>query len=276
MIATNTYQNRYESFNPRWEAGIEAMEATELMIQDNLVTGSERIAYHIPTQDCDDTTDRYSGNKAYANVIGFVILPEDELTQSDCAKISGHTAWKNHDFGIYYQNEPSLIAENNLLIENQNGLLTVLNGPSAVSHHYANKTAQIRTSTFVGQTESFDCSIDVTPSTDDNFALSANARPSLPPSKGMVGLIFPNFYQRSNMAPGKPWKGCKSYNAIGGLMTLTDVTFAKYKSSTCKSNYAISTNVGNDDGQHPVEAKQTTLIDVDNTNKIFYHRPNVG
>lgn len=275
MVATNSYQDREETFNPRWEAGIEAMKATELTLQDNLVTGSERIAYHVQLQDCEDTSDRYSNNKAYANVLGFVVLPSDVLTQTDCAKISGHTAWKTHDFGIYYQNELSVIVENNLLIENSNGLIALVLKPDAVSHGFANKTIQVRNSTFVGQTDSFDCSTDVTPIGDANFELSGTARAVAPPTAGMVGLIFPNFYQNSNMAPGKPWKGCMAYNAVGGLMTLSDVTFAKYTTTSCKTNYAVSTNNGNDDGQHPIESTAITLIDVDHSNKIVYHRPNV-
>ena len=275
VVSTATYQDRYETFNPRWESGIEAMSATELTLQNNFVTGSEKIAYRVAPQSCLDTSDKYSNNKAFANLLGVVILPVDEFEATDCVRLSGYTLWKNNYLGIYYQSEPSLVAEKNVFVENKNGLIALVIKPSALGHMYANKTVEIKDSTFVGQTDSFDCNKDIPPKQDDNFDLTKKAAGSAAPGGGMVGLIFPNFYQADNLAPGKPWIGCMAYNAIGGLMKMTNVTFAKYTSSSCTSNFAISTNSANDDGQHPVVARETTLIDVDETNKIVYHRPNV-
>lgn len=277
MVATNSYMDRFEPFNPRWEAGIEAMEATQLTLQGNLVTGSERIGFHVTPIECSDTSGRYSNNRAYANMHGVVVLPDDELQLSEsCAKLTGFTAWKSHDFGLYYQNSISFVADDNVMVENKNGLITFMVGPSAVGHQFGNKTVEVNNNVFVGQTSAFDCNVDVTPANDDNFELSANSRPVPAPGGGMIGLVFPNFYQASNKAPGKPWKGCMAYNAIGGLMTLSGNTFAKYETTSCKENFAVATNSGNDDGQHPVEAELSTLIDTPHANKIIYHRPNVG
>ncbi|XP_060573258.1 fibrocystin-L-like isoform X2 [Ruditapes philippinarum] len=277
VVSTASYQDRFELYDFESESGIEAMTSSDLVLQGNLVTGSERIAFHVPPQDCDDTSDRYKNNKAYANVLGgFVVEFRDVLKQTDCAQMSGHTVWKTHDYGIYYQNDPSFLAQNNILIENTNGLFPIVLKPHSLSHVFANKTMQVRNTLFVGETSSFDCQNDVTPKNDDNYKLSEMARPSMLPSKGMVGLIFPNFYSKDNGLPTHPWAGCMSYPAIGGLMIMNNVTFAKYKSSSCKSNFGISTNANNDDGIHPIESKEVTLIDVDETNKIIYHRPNVA
>ncbi|KAL4228989.1 Fibrocystin-L [Mactra antiquata] len=275
MISRDCYQDRFEVFNPNWEAGIEAMDATNLILQGNLVSGSERFAYHIPALDCDDTSDSYMDNKGYANVMGVVNLPGDN-TNLQCAKYSGFTLWKNHDYGIYFQDPADFLSENNILIENNNGLMVIIIKPASLGHSYAEKKAYVRNTTFVGQTSTFDCSLDARPSNDDNFELSSNARPSSPPGGGMVGLVIPSFDSGSNSAPSKPFINGKTYNALGGLTILEDVTFAKYSSSTCKSNFAISTSAGHDDGQHPVESSRTTLVDVDRTNQIVYHRPNVG
>ncbi|KAH3704517.1 hypothetical protein DPMN_079573 [Dreissena polymorpha] len=273
MVHSGTYQDRVGNY---WEAGIEAMLAKELVMHGNLVTGSERLAYHVVPMDCEDKSGRYSNNKAFANVQGVVVFPEDQFNlDSECAKLANFTTWKTHDFGLYYQNTLSLVAENNVYIENQNGLLTMVLRPITTRHEFANKTVDVLDSIFIGRTSSFDCSKDVSPANDLNFNKSNNARPSLAPGKGSVGLIFPNFYQATNMAPGKPWKGCMAYNAIGGLMRISGNTFAKYGAG-CKGahNFAVSTNIGNDDGQHPVEATTTTWIDTDHGHKVFYHRPN--
>ena len=233
MVATNTYQDRYETFNPRWEAGIEAMKATELVLQDNLVSGSERIGYHVATQNCDDTTNNYRNNRAFGNVVGgVVVLPEDVLPQTDCVKLSNFIVWKSHDYGLYYQNEQSAILSDNMLIENGNGLISFVLKPSTVAHEFDNKTVDVMNTTFIGATSSFDCTGDKPPAVDHNYELSKNARPSLAPAGGMVGLIFPNFYQTSNNAPGKPWKGCMAYNAIGGLMRVTGMRTPLYQSLT--------------------------------------------
>ena len=57
---------------------------------------------------------------------------------------------------------------------------------------------------------------------------------------------------------------------------ILDVTFAHYGDTACRGDYAIGTNPGNDDGQHPVETEGITLYDVDDDYKIVYHRPNIG
>ncbi|XP_045210443.2 fibrocystin-L-like isoform X2 [Mercenaria mercenaria] len=277
VVSTVTYQDRFEVYDYESESGIEAISATDLTLQDNLVTGAERIAFHVPPQDCDDTSDKYKNNKAYANVLGGVVITyHDVLKQTDCAKMAGHTVWKTHDYGIYYQHELNLLVEDNLLIENTNGLFPIIIRPPSLSHLYVNKTMQVRSTTFVGETSSFDCSNDVANYKDHNYQLSSNARPSFPPSGGKVGLIFPGFYSAGNGLPSHPWKGIMSYPALGGLMILKNITFAKYRSTSCKSNFAVSTNSANDDLMHPVVSKESTLIEVDESNKIVYHRPNVG
>ncbi|XP_052805044.1 fibrocystin-L-like isoform X2 [Mya arenaria] len=278
MISTASYQDRMEIFNIRWEAGIEAFEADGLVLQGNLVSGSERLAYHVPPLPCTDNSGRYSNNMAYANLLGVVTLPGDNLGGQGCVKYANFTVWKSHDFGIFYQNSPDFVAENNVFVENQNGLFPIVLGPGSSGHGFANRRMAVNDNIFVGQTTSYDCSLDTKPSGDDNFEISAKSRPSLAYGGGMVGLIFPQFYSGGNNAPIKPFKGIMAYNANGGLMTASANTFAKYGNLGCDDigNFAVSTNIGNDDGQHPIEMTLTTLVDVEHSNKIMYHRPNVG
>ena len=219
VIWTGTYQDRYETFNPRWESGIKAIDAENLTLQDNIVVGSERIGYHVKPMACDETPGRYSNNLAFSNLIGSVIFPEDDVS-GQCAMISGFISWKNHDFGLYYQNDPSVKLDNNIVVENGLGIWTAVLGPSSLGHIIGDKTAEISNTLLVGATASFDCSNDVSP-VSDNFDLGSNARPGRAPTGGMIGLSFPNFYQKSNMAPGKPFIGCKAYNSIAGLMKVT-------------------------------------------------------
>ena len=57
---------------------------------------------------------------------------------------------------------------------------------------------------------------------------------------------------------------------------VSDVTFAHFGDSACLGDYAVGSNKGNDDGQHPVEAEGIQFYDVDDDYKIIYHRPNIG
>ena len=57
---------------------------------------------------------------------------------------------------------------------------------------------------------------------------------------------------------------------------ISDITFAHFGPSLCGGAYCIATNVNNDDGQHPVEAKQIAMYSVKDDYKIVYHRPNIG
>ncbi|XP_052286416.1 fibrocystin-L-like [Dreissena polymorpha] len=280
VIATASYQDRFEEFNPRWEAGIEASDAQDLVLQGNLVSGAERLAYHVKPVSCNDTSGRYQNNKAFANLLGVVVLPADELPEDavDCVMLSNFTVWKSHDIGIYYQNSLSYKAVGNVLIENTNGLFSIINGPSASSHAFENKRINVEENLFVGQTSSFNCSIDVTPPVDANIVLSENARATRAPGGGMIGFVFPQMLSAPNGAPLKPFTGIKSYNAIGGLLVAKKNTFAKYGNLGCTSegNFAIATSQSNDDGQHPVEISESQMEDIKEDNKIIIHRPNIG
>lgn len=281
VVSPSTYQDRYETYNFDSIAGIEAMlasgSASGLVLKNNLVTGSERFAYHVPPQDCDDESDLMNNNKAYGNVVGGpVVTPHDVLSQTDCAKISGYTVWKTFDYGVYYQNRPSIIFDNILSIDNRNGLFPIVIEPDSVQHLYADKFVQVQGSTFVGQTDSVECDIDVAPENDDNYKLSEKARHTNLPFDGWVGLTVGNFYKKDNGYPSHPMDGCMAYPAIGGRTKLKNLVFAKYRKNSCKSDYAVSTNVNNDDGIHPVEMEGLTFIDSDYSNRLFLHRPNVG
>ena len=54
------------------------------------------------------------------------------------------------------------------------------------------------------------------------------------------------------------------------------MTFAHFGDSACLGDYAVGSNKGNDDGQHPIEAEGVKFYDVDDDYKIIYHRPNIG
>lgn len=273
IVSTASYQDRFEVFDYESNSGIEGMTSSALLLQDNLVTASERIAFHVPPHSANDYSGYYKNNKAYSNVLGGVVVEfRDTLTVEGCAKISNFTVWRSHDFGIYYQNTPCFIAENNDLFENQHGIFTLIIEPPSESHAYESKTAHIQKNTFVGITSSFNCDEVKTPTNDANYALSSNARVKGP----NCGILLPAFSSKNNGLPSHPWPGSMAYQAIGGHTVLYNNTFAKYKSSTCPPTYAMSTNSDFDDLTHPVYSSKVIFIDVENGNKYYNHRSNIG
>lgn len=211
---TGSNKDKYEI----WAAGIEAISAKRLVLKNNIVTASERHGFHVSPLECDDSSGRYDNNMAFSNLIGYGIFPGDSLKVS-CAKVSNFIAWKNHDFGLYFQNIPSLEIQNNTLVDNRQGIWTGIVGPPAFQHNIGNKFVEISNNLIIGESPSYDCVKDISPD-NDNMALSGYSRPGMAPSGGIIGVTFPNFMSGGNSAPEKKLTGITSYNAIAGLMKI--------------------------------------------------------
>ncbi|XP_053388767.1 fibrocystin-L-like isoform X2 [Mercenaria mercenaria] len=233
--------------------GIEAMRAVNLTLKDNLVADSKTDAFNVPALACDVTSDRYKNNKVYSNVRGAVLAPRF-YTRTMCVKITGFIAWKNTNFGLLYEGNINAVFEENTLIENMIGVGAVIINQYSTKQSYMNRTIQIRNTTFIGQTTSFNCG-DMVWLGSNRFLPSAILGQYWHFSEGMVGLVFP------------------TYNIIGGMTKIENVTFAKYGDSTCNKNYAITTNLARNDLQRPINSERVTMFDVEHANKVLFQRP---
>ncbi|KAL3886654.1 hypothetical protein ACJMK2_026634, partial [Sinanodonta woodiana] len=242
-----------------YEAAIEALEATDLTLIDNAVS-AERMCYHVPGTECDSgNTGNYINNIGHSCLIGAGLFPGDADVHS-CTRLANFTLWKNHDYGLYYNNYPSTKLTDNVVIENGVNIFSMVVGPSSLKHQYENKFAHVANTLIVGRTSSFDCSY--------NGLLS----PSVEMNGGMVGLVWTTFTSSANSAPVHPLASIVDYQAIGGTM---HVTFAHFQTScSTQTDFAIATNEENDDGNHPLIIERATLVSVDEARKVFIHRPN--
>ncbi|KAL3885610.1 hypothetical protein ACJMK2_025660 [Sinanodonta woodiana] len=247
-----------------YQAAIEAIEATDLTLVDNAVSASERMCYHVPGTECDSGNNgKYVSNIGHSCLIGAGLFPSDADAHS-CTRLANFTLWKNHDYGLYYNNYPNTKLTDNVVIENGVNIFSMVVGPSSLEHQYENKFAHVANSLIVGRTSSFSCS--------NNDLLSS---PGII-NGGMVGLTWTTFTSGSNNAPVYPLAGIMAYQAIGGTMHVSDVTFAYFQTScTNQTDFAIATNEGNDDGNHPLIIERATLVSVDDALKVFIHRPNI-
>ncbi|XP_053372850.1 fibrocystin-L-like [Mercenaria mercenaria] len=229
------------------ENGIEATGAASLTLQDNIVIGSGKIGYHIPSENCAET--RYRDNKMYGNVIG--VFSRDHVHSDNCIKINGFTGWKNADIGIFYIGHAGVIFEHNILIENQIGAFIKSYSFKPVYEHVF---ATIRNSTFIGQTSSFDCLNDrIVPGMRNSISLRTVSLRLLNSNK-MYGIVFPHL------------------RSIGAITRMMDVTFSKYSMTDCNGNFAITTNIENSNGHAPINSEDITVYDVEHSNKIILQR----
>ncbi|XP_019623376.1 PREDICTED: fibrocystin-L-like [Branchiostoma belcheri] len=275
IIWPGSYQDRVEPENVDWTAAIEVFEATSIVLQGNVVAGSERVGFHIDGEVCSGgTAEAWSNNVAHSCMVGVAGFPPDGL--NPCTKISGFTVWKNHDYGIYFQSGvKELVVENLLAADNQVGVFLMLIGPGSSGHKAVAKSMTIRNSHVVGTTPFFDCNTDVTPP-DDNYKIGSQSRGWSRPGGGKVGISLPLFSSGGNNARVKPFNGEMAYSALYGIMHIRDVAFSNFGPSCAGEDVILMTNPKQEDAGFPTKLSGITLHGIAEKNKAFFLRPSVG
>lgn len=139
----------------------------------------------------------------YGASSGVVIMPD--YASHTCVKISAFTIFKSSHYGIYYQGKGELLASENVLVDNQINVFTIVIEPGALTHTAAEKKVVIENSLIVGKSTAFDCLKDVKPngiserrSVMDSFGAGVSQR-------GKIGIVWPNFIGLNNRAPIYSW-----------------------------------------------------------------------
>lgn len=247
-----------------------------MVLQHNIVAGYERVAYRINGEPCPgflNPNQEWIQNEAHGGLYG-VYLNKDGL--AGCSFIRGFFVWKTFDFAIYFQVIMNVVISNVTLVDNGMGIMPLIYAPPSLSHAYADKSVQVQNSLIVGSSPDFNCS-DTLSSDDFNIATTASHRAPRPPQGGRSGICWPNFQSGHNTAPGKPHHINMNYNAIKGLMTVTDTTFVGFR-DVCSGerNYMFITNPLNEDLQHPVHVSAVRTVDSSEDARVFVHRPDVS
>ncbi|KAM8840499.1 PKHD1 like 1, tandem duplicate 1 isoform 3-T3 [Spinachia spinachia] len=271
-----SYQDREEPFNYAWNAAIEVNRGTNVVLQDNIVAGYERVAYRIDGEPCPgyiNVNDKWIHNEAHGGLFG-VYLNKDGLP--GCSLIQGFFVWRSFDYGIYFQTIMSVIVSNVTLVDNGMGVMPLIYAPPSLSHAYADKTVHVQNALIVGSSPSFNCSATL-PSGDFNMVDSHHHRAPRPLPGGRSGICWPTFASNHNTAPIKVHHINMNYNAIKGLMKVTDTMFVSFR-TVCSGETDIMfiTNPINEDLQHPVQVSGITMVDSTEEARVFIHRPDVG
>ncbi|XP_073925166.1 fibrocystin-L isoform X4 [Castor canadensis] len=271
-----TYQNRKDLSSTLWHAAIEINRGTNTVLQNNVVAGFGRVGYRIDGEPCSSQSnpmEDWFDNEAHGGLYG-IYMNQDGLP--GCSLIQGFIIWACWDYGIYFQTTESVHIYNVTLVNNGMAIFSMIYMPAAISHKISRKTVKIKNSLIVGSSPEFNCS-DVLTNEDPNIELTAAHRSSRPPSGGRSGICWPTFASAHNMAPWKPHAGTMSYNAIGGLLDISGLTFVGFK-NVCsgETNVIFITNPLNEDLQHPIHVEKIQLVDTTEQSKIFIHRPDIS
>ncbi|XP_026145815.1 PKHD1 like 1, tandem duplicate 1 isoform X2 [Carassius auratus] len=273
---SGSYNGRAEEFNLEWNAAIEVSEATNVILQGNIVAGYERVGYRIDGEPCPGSPNsvaQWSQNEAHGGLYGL-FMNKDGLP--GCSQIQGFTVWRSFDFGIYVQVSMTVLISNVSLIDNGMGIMSLIYSPSSLSHEYSDKTVRVQGALIVGSSPNFNC-FDSLSTTMTYVALSRSHEAPRPPNGGRSGICWPTFESNHNSGPKKPLPGLMSYNAIAGIMTVSDTTFVGFKNvCTTERNYMFMTNPGNEDLQHPISVERISKINSTEDSLAFIHRPDLG
>lgn len=218
-IFPGTYRNRFEDSNTDHDGMISAMKGTNLVLENNVVSGGERVCYHVSPQSCEAVSGLYTGNIARTCLIGVAVLPTDKVSGS-CVKYTGFTAAKCPYIGMYYNNVASLKISNVCIGDSPVGVFPMIIGPSATRHAYADKSVSITDSLIIGKSSAFDCASDVLDMSDQNIRLADNSRPEI---NRRIGIVTGQFTSGSNLCAEKPCLNIMSYQAIKGVTVITGI-----------------------------------------------------
>lgn len=224
MIVLSLGKGEFSTEKTDYKGAVSAMESTKLVLRQNRVSGADRVGYWVPHVPCDASgSELYSDNVARSTPIGSLVLPADVVTY-DCIKITGISAVKCPQYGLYYQNNASVVFQDMVLGDNNNNIMAFVIKPKPNHHDYAFKTATVKNVIMYGTTPSFDC-------TTDKFDLGihaySKASKSNPFDKQIVGVVIGTFNGKSNSIPKKPFHIIKSQPTIGGLTYVVGKYFFK-------------------------------------------------
>ncbi|XP_071488092.1 fibrocystin-L-like [Diadema antillarum] len=270
MVFPGTYQDRFETDNLDWMGGIDVAEASNPVLINNTVAGSERVAFNIKGESCSDPN-VWANNVAHSSYHGVHIL---KTGMSPCTRVSDFTAYRNFDYGVYLLT-PSIVEMRSLtLIDNTGSVFVSGFSPASLSHVRSDKYVLLEDSLVIGYSQGFDCDTDkVTP---EGASQSGQHRPPKSPGGGNVGVFFSSFKSGPGGAPKKPFHKVMSYPTIGGQTIVRDVTFSRFNSHCGPASKVFMTNPVSGDAMHPLTVEGLTFDDTPTDNYVWIHRPSLG
>ncbi|CAF3294066.1 unnamed protein product [Rotaria sp. Silwood2] len=235
-------------FNMNNDGAIMTRDVVSVRLLDNMVAGTERLAYRIQGETCGgpdvfvplNITNVYSNNEAHSVMSGVNILPSDK--------------------GFMYDR--------------------ILCIRLATTHIPLASYVNISNSIVIGSMTPQDCEDRIDPNSP-NIRLSPMALPRVSENSssigtgGRSGIVFPTM-SRNNFMPIRSWTGVGVYPALSGLMKITNTTLAFFNDTCDRHDVAIQVSQTNDDGQFPITTSSMFVYNTSQRNLIFNGKPNLG
>ena len=222
-VFPGTYNGRNEDSNIDWPASIDAISAEGVILQNNVVAGSERVAYLVAGESCYDVPEaenEWKNNKAHGVLIGVKAAFELQCAE-DCARFSGFSVFRSYGYGFYSQTVCSVILENSVLVENKVGFFPMVFEPASDKHETEDKFTIIRNSLLVGETEHYDeCGSEwIDDKARPNIDLASNGLAfTSPVTEGHIAISWPLLNSHGNLAPLMRFHLSKAHVSLYGHM----------------------------------------------------------
>ncbi|KAK3740701.1 hypothetical protein QZH41_019065 [Actinostola sp. cb2023] len=270
--ATSTYKGRSE-LPVHWPGAIENHKATNPLMFNNTVAGSDRFGFKLDGESCTDGQSRWHGNEVHGAWHGIHLPYKEGL--SDCSKISDFLTWENVDYGIFIYPKSSVIVSGIKSIDNPNGVLPNIWGPAAKTHKTANKYFILRDSLIVGTSPGYNCDDgDIIPEARRPYAKQFG--PKMAPGGGRLGVTLTFFGSSPASGPTMAWESPMSYPAIYGNTEYQRVTCANFDVACGKRDICITSNPWIGDIMHPVTVSEMSKVSVDSASLFHFVNPGTG
>ncbi|KAK4328055.1 hypothetical protein Pmani_001528 [Petrolisthes manimaculis] len=274
ILFPGTYNGAQETQNMDWYGAFNLNKATNPVLENNVVAGSEQAGIRTYGENCQDAS-LWINNEIHSAIFGVLLWKKSGDADSPCKRVSNMYAWRIKDTAFFMMYPASLLLSNVLSVDNKLGTNQLVCRPAAVSHEFEDKTATVRDSVFVGATPSHTCSFHQSSSSSILF-FSKSKFWEGGKEDGNTGILFASFMSSVNMAPKHKFNELSSYPALHGSSYIEDVTFTNFESrDNCGIDVALMTNQGSDDAIHPIFTSGLTFVDTPEDNYVFIHYTNL-
>ncbi len=132
--------------------------------------------------------------------------------------------FRSSEYGVYYQGRSGVSVFGSILVENQIGVFTMVNGPSALAHELGKGVCFVEECVIVGRVGN-DSECRWSRSGDRPIMEAFGAGQN---GTGMIGVVWASFVSYGNGGPVLSWSSSRSYSQISGDMRVSYTTFAHF------------------------------------------------
>lgn len=280
-----TYRERDEPFNALWTANYEIAESTGILFTDNHAAGGGKAGIHTDGEECSASSpSTIQRNVAHSSLHCFHVGYRDG-TGTGCSRFANMTAYGCYHYGFFSFSRDGVEVLDSLFVNNKAAVYVTVIGPASLSHVVGDKPVSIQRTNIISASLNFECpDDDKRPAIADHKTSHSGIQT---PSKGHVGVVIPTFFSSKGGFPKFPWPSAHSYPAIGGMSTLSSVSFVNFaKRCAERKDAVLATSFHSEDANHPIHVDRIAFASDDRYTvnglaiqpqfKVFVHEPDIS